>query len=440
MRQLIWKLKCDDYLTLVAASSIIRPGVASSGMMDAFIQRHLDPSKISYLHPVMEEQLKETYGVMVYQEDVMKIGHHYGGLDMADADVLRRMMSGKDRSKKHLAEIEDIFFSNSLASGYPEATSREIWRQMESFAGYSFNKAHSASFAVESYQSLFLKTYYPLEFMVAVLNNYGGFYQRKVYINEARKAGANICLPCVNKSSLNTIIYGKDIYLGFDGLLNLQKNLAALIPGERELNGDYTGIENFILRTGTGLEQMFVLIRCGAFRFTGMSKKELFWEVLMMHTSVKQEKDQTLFESMLRKPVLPELDYSPLEDIYYELELMGFPVSSSMFDLVRTSFRGDVPAKDLHLYEGQTLRMVGDFVCDKDVRTKNGKMMKFGTFFDVHGDFFDTIHFPPALAAYPLYGNGVYLVLGRVVLNFGCPGIEVMKVARLPLHPDPRSE
>jgi DNA polymerase III alpha subunit len=115
MRQLILKLKCDDYLTLVAASSIIRPGVASSGMMKAYIERHHDPSKVEYLHPVMEQQLKETYGVMVYQEDVMKVGHHYGGLDLADADVLRRMMSGKGRSKKHLEEIEDKFFSNCKA-------------------------------------------------------------------------------------------------------------------------------------------------------------------------------------------------------------------------------------------------------------------------------------------------------------------------------------
>src|SRR5690606_3043188 len=176
MRQLITKLKCADYLTLVAASSIIRPGVASSGMMKAYIERHRDPSKVEYLHPVMKEQLEETYGVMVYQEDVMKIGHHFGGLDLADADVLRRMMSGKYRSKKHLEEIHDKFFDHCRASGYSEHISKEIWRQMESFAGYSFNKAHSASFAVESYQSLYLKTYYPLEFMVAVLNNYGGFY------------------------------------------------------------------------------------------------------------------------------------------------------------------------------------------------------------------------------------------------------------------------
>jgi DNA polymerase III alpha subunit len=312
---------------------------------------------------------------------------------------------------------------------------------MESFAGYSFNKAHSASFAVESYQSLFLKTYYPLEFMVAVLNNYGGFYQRKVYVNEARMAGANIHPPCLNKSTYNTSIYGTDIYLGFDCLQNLESKLAQLIREEHQANGNYTGIENFALRTGTGLEQIIILIRCGAFRFTGYSKKELLWEAHMLLSGVKQQKESNLlFESMSRKPVLPKLEHSIIEDIYDELELMGFPVSATMFDLIKTDFRGDLPAKDLSNYEGQTVRMVGDFVCDKYVQTKNGKVMKFGTFFDVRGDFFDTVHFPSSLAAYPLNGNGVYLIMGKVVLDFGCPAIEVFKCARLPLHADPRSE
>src|SRR5690606_26345362 len=107
MRQLLTKLRRDDYLTLLAASSIIRPGVASSGMMAEYIRRHHDPAAVTYPHPVFREQLEETYGVMVYQEDVMKIANAYGGLDMADADVLRRMMSGKYRSKDHLIEIED---------------------------------------------------------------------------------------------------------------------------------------------------------------------------------------------------------------------------------------------------------------------------------------------------------------------------------------------
>lgn len=440
MRQLLTKLKCDNYLTLVAASSIIRPGVASSGMMKAYIERHHDPSKIKYLHPVFEQQLKETYGVMVYQEDVMKIGHHYGGLDLADADVLRRMMSGKYRHKDHLIEIESKYFAHCKRMGYPESVSKEIWRQMESFAGYSFNKAHSASFAVESYQSLYLKTYYPLEFMVAVLNNYGGFYQRKVYVNEAKKAGGNICLPCVNKSGYQTGIEGRNIYLGFDCLLNLENGLAQRIPEERKRNGDYTGLENFILRTGAGLEQVVVLIRCGAFRFTGNGKKELLWEAHLLLSQAKKQTPDVLFESMSAKPVLPKLESSLLEDIYDEIELIGFPVSASMFDLLKSDYRGTATAKDLPKLEGMTVRIVADFVCDKHVTTRNGQHMKFGTFFDTQGGFIDTVHFPPQLKQYPLTGNGVYLIQGKVVLDFGCPAIEVEKCAKMPIKADPRSE
>ncbi|MCC6187369.1 MAG: DNA polymerase III subunit alpha, partial [Chitinophagaceae bacterium] len=333
MRQLLTKLRCEDYLTLVAASSIIRPGVSSSGMMKAYIERHHDPSKVVYPHPVFEQQLKETYGVMVYQEDVMKVGHHYGGLDLADADVLRRMMSGKSRSKKHLEEIQDKYFSHCEQMGYPVETSTEIWRQMESFAGYSFNKAHSASFAVESYQSLFLKTYYPMEFMVSVLNNYGGFYQRKVYVNEAKRAGATICLPCVNESQFNATIKDSDIFLGFDMLQNLEHNTAVLIPQERRQNGKFTSLENFVLRTGIGLEQTVVLIRAGALRFVEVDKKQLLWEAHIMLCGVKVEQDNNLlFQPTMTKPVLPQLENSLLEDLYDEIELFGFPISASMFD------------------------------------------------------------------------------------------------------------
>lgn len=441
MRQLITKLKCDDYLTLVAASSIIRPGVASSGMMAEFIKRHHDPTLVRYPHPVFKEQLEETYGVMVYQEDVMKIANAYGGLDMADADVLRRMMSGKYRSKDHLVLIQDKYFANCKAKGYPEEVSREIWRQMESFAGYSFNKAHSASFAVESYQSLFLKTYYPLEFMVAVINNYGGFYNRKVYINEAKVSGATICLPCVNTSGFQTTIKGKVIYLGFDSLLNMESELANRIPLERERNGKYTGLENFVIRTGASLEQLIILIRVGAFQFLSFGKKELLWEAHLLLSTDKKEssKGNLLFESMSRKPVLPKLEHSILEDFYDEIELIGFVVSGSSFDLAKSSYRGDCKAKDLLGYLGKTIRIVGDFVTDKTVKTKHGTYMKFGTFLDVDGDFFDTVHFPPSLSAYPLRDWGLYLIEGKVVEEFGCPAIEVIRCGKMPLKSDPRS-
>lgn len=441
MRQLLTKLKCDNYLTLVAASSIIRPGVASSGMMQAYIERHFNPEKVQYIHPVFKEHLEETYGIMVYQEDVMKIGHYFGGLDMADADVLRRMMSGKYRSAKHLEEIKDKFFGNCREKGYPEEVTREVWRQMESFAGYSFNKAHSASFAVESYQSLYLKTYYPMEFMVSVLNNYGGFYSREVYVNEARRAGANICLPCVNKSMFETSIEGNDIYLGFDCILNLENDLAHLIPEERRRNGDYQSLENFVLRTGAGLEQIIVLIRAGAFRFLGVDKKALLWEahLLLNKTRGSQEQVVQLFGSGGSTVRLPALKTEFLEDLYDEIELLGFPVSGSMFDLAKSAYRGNAVARDLTELRGQVVRIVGKLVATKPVKTKTGAYMKFGTFLDINGDFIDTVHFPQSLKKYPLYGQGLYLIEGRVMLDYGSPSIDVQRCGMMPLKPDPRS-
>lgn len=441
MRQLISKLQCSDYLTLVAASSIIRPGVASSGMMQAYIERHLNPEKVEYIHPAFKEQLEDTYGIMVYQEDVMKIGHHFGGLDLAEADVLRRMMSGKYRNVNHLAEIEDKYHNNCREKGYPEEVAKEVWRQMQSFAGYSFNKAHSASFAVESYQSLFLKTYYPLEFMVSVLNNYGGFYSREVYINEAKKAGGNICLPCVNRSAYDTSITGNDIYLGFDCLLNLESRLAQIIPEERKHNGEYLSLENFNLRTGAGLEQIIILIRCGAFRFLRTSKKELLWEAHLLLNKTRNTSTQVgqLFYSNAEKPQLPVFVTDELENLYDEIELMGFPVSGSVFDLAKSDFRGNVTAKTMASYQSQIIRVVAYLVTSKTVRTKNGTIMKFGTFIDVNGDFIDTVHFPQSLQKSPLRGKGLYLIEGKVVVDYGCPAIEVHRCAMMPLKPDPRS-
>ena len=439
MRGLLKKLRCEDYITLVAASSIIRPGVSKSGMMQAYIERFHDPAKINYLHPVMEEQLKETFGVMVFQEDVLKVGHHFGGLDLADADVLRRMMSGKSRNKKHLLEIEEKYYANCKRFGYPDAVAKEVWRQIESFAGYSFSKAHSASFAVESFQSLYLKTYYPIEFMTAVINNFGGFYSTKVYVNEARKAGATIHLPCVNNSNHYTVLKGTDIYLGFIHIKDLESSMAQLIPQERAANGQYTSMENFVNRTHILLEQLIILVRIGAFRHTGLNKKALLWEAHVLLNKLAKFESPKLFYSASKTFVLPTFEVSTIEDAYDEIELLGFPVIISMFDLLRTNYRGDVMAKELVNHIGKDVRMVGNYVTTKYVRTVRNETMNFGTFLDAQGNFFDTTHFPPSLRAYPFKGAGVYLISGKVVEEFGFPSIEVDKMAKLPIKNDPRA-
>lgn len=239
MRGLLRRLKCNNYKVLVAASSIIRPGVAQSGMMREYIFRHNNPTKFEYFHEVFEKELGETYGIMVYQEDVIKVALHFGGLSAPDGDVLRRAMSGKGRSLSALQKVKDNFFESCKRLGHPEQLSMEVYRQIESFAGYSFCKAHSASYAVESYQSLYLKVYYPIEFMVSAINNGGGFYRTEVYIHEARMSGAVIHNPCVNLSEYQTTVYGLDVYLGLMHIERLETRLAQLIPEERDQNGVY---------------------------------------------------------------------------------------------------------------------------------------------------------------------------------------------------------
>ena len=208
MRMLLGKLRCDNYRTLVAASSIIRPGVARSGMMREYIHRHLNPERYTSIHPKMDELMTETYGVMVYQEDVIKVAHHFAGLTLSEADILRRGMSGKYRSRKEFQQVRDQFFLNCKKRGYTQEVTDRVWFEIESFSGYSFAKGHSASYAVESYQSLFLKAHYPLEFMVGVINNFGGFYQTEFYFHEARMDGAEIEAPCINHSDHTTTIAG----------------------------------------------------------------------------------------------------------------------------------------------------------------------------------------------------------------------------------------
>lgn len=438
-RGLLRKLKCSDYIRLVAASSIIRPGVAKSGMMKEYIRRFHHPNSFEYLHPVMKEQLEETYGVMVYQEDVLKVCHHYADLDLADADILRRAMSGKHRSKNELKRIVEKFFSNSKAKGYPEETTREIWRQIESFAGYSFSKAHSASYAVESFQSLYLKAYYPREFMVAVINNFGGFFRSWVYFNEARRWGANIELPCVNKSLYKTTIYGKDIYIGFVHLANLATKFVGQIVREREA-GMYVSLEDFVQRLPVHLEQLKILIRIGAFRFTGRSKSDLLWHAHMMLNEhpAKAETVKPLFALPGKDYALPQLEQSQVADVYDEIELLGFSVSRTMFDMLKTSFRGEIRARDMSHYVGRKVRMLGRLVTLKPVRTVRKDYMNFGTFFDVEGEFFDTVHFAKSLRYYPFRGSGVYLMRGKVVEEFGFPSLEVEQMAKMPVIADPR--
>ena len=334
MRMLLKKLQVDNYLGLVAASSVIRPGVAKSGMMREYILRYRHPEKRKDAHPILLKIMPETYGVMVYQEDVIKVAHYFGGLTLGEADMLRRGMSGKFRSREEFLKVKNQFFENCKQKGHSHELTAEIWRQIESFAGYAFAKGHSASYAVESYQSLFLKAYYPLEYMVATINNFGGFYRVDLYLHEARMHGAIIHAPDINKSNYETRIEGHHIYLGFILLHSFEVANAKKIVMERSRNGLYTDLDDFIDRVPISIEQMAILIKINAFQFTGRNKRELLWEAYMKINKVSMEEQVvTLFKTEKISYQTPRLSSSRYEDAFDEIEYLGFPLCDP-FDLI----------------------------------------------------------------------------------------------------------
>ena len=419
MRGLLRKLRCSDYKTLVAASSIIRPGVARSGMMREYIQRFHHPDTVDYKHPLLKKLLEDTYGVMIYQEDVLKVGHYFAGLDLAEADVLRRMMGHKMRDKSEFEQVTKRFFNNCRAKGYPDALVQELWRQIESFSGYSFSKAHSASYAVESYQSLYLKSHYPLEFQVSVINNFGGFYRSWFYFNEARRMGAKVHLPCVNHSEYLATLEGKTIYMGFVFLQGVEQHFVECFVAERKANGLFADLDDFITRVSFHKDQLVLLIRGGAFDFMKKSRAELLWRAHL---------HQRDFE-------LPEFNTNALRNAYDEIELYGFPITLTWFDLLETKFRGELMAVQMLRFVGRRFRMLGKLVTIKYVHTCKGDPMAMATFVDATGEVFDTVHFPQAYKAYPFQGDGVYLLLGVVTEEFGQPSLQVEKMAKMPYKP-----
>lgn len=429
MRMLMKKLQVDEYLGLVAASSIIRPGVAKSGMMREYILRYRHPERRKDAHPVLQEIMPDTFGVMVYQEDVIKVAHLFAKLDLGEADMLRRGMSGKYRSREEFYKVKDKFFENCKDLGHTYELAAEIWRQIESFAGYAFAKGHSASYAVESYQALYLKTYYPLEYMVAVINNGGGFYRTEFYVHEARMNGAQIEAPCVNHSDIMTVIYGRTIYLGLHMVKELDTRVIESIVAERTHNGQFLDLDDFINRMNISLEQMKLLVRVGALRFCGLTKKEILWQVhFTLGAGVSREKT-SLFQVPLKQWELPPLHHDKREDAFDEMELLGFPLCNP-FELVEIEEYG-ILAKDLPHHLNRTVTMTGYLVTIKNTGTSNGKRMCFGTFIDHDGHFIDTVHFPPSVAQYPFRGKGLYRLIGKVVEEFDFFSLEVNRMEKI---------
>ena len=256
--------------------------------------------------------------------------------------------------------------------------------------------------------------------------------------------GAQIEAPCVNSSDYLTTIHDNRIYIGFVHLKSLETKIGQHIEAERTRNGPYKSLDNFLRRTpGIGLEQLRILIRIGAFRFAGKTKQKLLWESLLFFNrtlgnasrKVGNTLDTTadLFDTEPKAYPLPDLQRDLLEDAFDEIELLGFSLCNP-FDLLATQDYGDTSAGQLSLKKHEQVCMVGYLITTKDAYTmKNKEHMCFGTFYDVHGEVFDTVHFPDSARNFPFRGRGFYELKGRVTEDFGVYALDVNQMTKLPL-------
>ncbi len=422
MRSLLRRLNVDDFKMLTAASSIIRPGVAESGMMQEFIARHKDPKKRKFLIPELAEILGETYGIMIYQEDVIKVAHLVAGLTLEEADLLRRAMSGKMRSHSAMIQIKDKFFSSCRKNNLSDFAAKELWRQIESFAGYAFCKAHSASFALLSFQVAYLKAHFPAEFLAAVLTNQGGYYTPEVYVNEAKRLKIKIELPCVNKSEFEYSGKGNSIRIGFMAVKNLSKNSIDKILNERKKNGNFTSLLDFLTRTKLAYEETASLIKCGAmdcFNFTRPSLMRLL-DVYLFNRKILNENYNDLFinESFqLEKEVITNENYSIEEICRIEYETFGYMVSKHPLNFFEKiiDHPGVTKAAEIHKLHNKKVRMIGWHMASKRIKTKSGRIMKFLSLEDL-SDTFEAVLFPDTYEKFAekTLSAGPYFILGKV--------------------------
>jgi len=433
MRGLLHKMKCSSYLDLVAASSIIRPGVAKSGMMRSYLRRRMGQEEPTYLHPVMEQKLGETFGIMVYQEDVMQVVTAIAGFEAREADMLRRLMTGKEKSKKLLASLRSRFLVACQLQHMPNMVATELWRQISSFSGYSFCKAHSASYAAESFQSLYLKAHFPLEFITAVINNGGGFYPVEIYVHEARRLGVSVVPPCINRGGYQTTIVGDHLVLGWKHVKGLRSDTCAQLISVRQNGGPFRNLWDMMNRLHLPPNQIALVVRIGGARFTKLAKGEI---LLRWLTVSKKGYDQSADQMQLPwgassfPRLSPTMAHGPDMQAMDEQELLGFTLKSP-FSLLAEHPQDGIRAGQMKLHENRTMQIVGYFVIRKPVTTNRHRHMCFATWLDLDGEYFDSVHFPKELKTYPFEGKGSYLLTGRVVIEHNYPILEVKKMRRI---------
>jgi DNA polymerase-3 subunit alpha len=405
------KFDIKDIEDINAILALYRPGPMD--LIDDYIKRKKGEAKIKYAHPLLEKVTAETYGIFVYQEQVMQAAQVLAGYTLGGADLLRRAMGKKDKEKM-AKEREKFLVGCKQIHGIEEKKANEVFDLLEKFAGYGFNRSHSAAYAWVSYQTAYLKANYPVEFMAGVMGNEVGKTEKiSVFVAECQRMGIPILSPDVNRSGLKfepeTTAEGVvGIRYGLAAIKNVGEAAMEAVLEERQRGGAFQGLMEFCSRVDTrrvNRKSVESLIRCGAFDWTGVDRAEIFAEVVgAMAAAASVGRDRasgqvSLFDALETAPAKPKrgasavavAPWSPEEKLAAEKELLGFYVSGHPLDRYRSLFASGkyVPIAKLaeQIEEGErnaTVTMAGALTqVEKKFSKKSGKPFAIVTLEDL---------------------------------------------------------
>lgn len=347
MTEVIKRLRPQCIEDLMAALALYRPGPLKSGMITDFIERKHGLREILYDHPSLEPILKETYGIILYQEQVMQIANVLAGFSLSKADVLRRAMGKK--KKEDMKAMREEFIAGAVARGVDIIVAEKIYDQIDHFGGYGFNKSHSAAYAIITFRTAYLKAHYPVEFMAALMTSDMNDTDKLAhYFTVAKEMGIHIYPPDINESFLDFTVVGNHIRVGLAAVKNVGQGAAEYIIETRQRGGPFTSLQDFCFRTAGGplnIRTIESLIKCGAFDSLGLNRPqmmEILPRILELASNRQRERasgQRSMFDLLEeRQPEIPHIVVRDLPDwdlkkkMGYEKALLGFYVTGHPLD------------------------------------------------------------------------------------------------------------
>jgi DNA polymerase III subunit alpha len=453
MRDLLTKLKPQSFKDIIALVALYRPGPLDSGMVGEFIKRKHGHESIRYELPALEEILRDTYGVIVYQEQVMRIASALANFSLEDADNLRRAMSKKDALE--MERQKEKFLEGTKKNRIAPKKAEKIFEQMETFGRYGFNKSHSAAYALLAYQTAYLKTHYPIEFMAALLTSEAQNADKIVkYISECREMGIEILPPDINESFKHFAVMGNQIRFGLTAVKNVGDAAIDIILADREARGKFHSPQDFCHRVDLRKVNRRViesLIKCGAFDFSKAHRSQMLTilgELLEQSQWTQKKKGEPQLSMLIDRSRALKEDYPDIDEfpenqlVAFEKETIGFYISrhplSRYEDEIKRHTELDTSALP-KLKNGAEVKICGLVSGLKEIVTKKGDRMAFLTLEDTKG-FVEVILFPEVFkAASPfLRGGDPLLVKGTLDLSedhVKIKGTVVHALSGLPLSP-----